>query len=421
MKSLTVKGIAKLKIQKTEKGKPIGSRYKDPDSRGLYLQVGPNGNKSWLLRYELAGRERFMGLGSYEDFSLKQARERARSSRQLLADGIDPIDHRNAAKNELAAQARKAAGIPTFKEATEQYYKVHGNTWKNAKSRKQFLSSLAAYAYPTLANLKVNEITTEDVRLALEPHWDRIRQTASRTRGRIEGVLSWAIANRYCEAPNVARWEDNLEHLLAGKDDKKPTKHHASLAYVEMGQFWAKLNEQKGVAARALEFVILTATRSGEVLGAKWDEIDLKAKTWIIPEGRMKAGIEHRVPLSDRALELLKALPTEEGNDFVFIGRLHAGLGNLALPNVLERINDEITCHGFRSTFRTWASERTAFPHDVCEAALAHTVHSAVVRAYKRTDFFDQRRKLMAEWSKFCITKPVAATGGEVVPIRKAR
>jgi integrase len=408
--ALTTKRIAKL----SEPG-----RYRDPETRGLYLQVGRTGGKSWLLRYEIAARERFMGLGSLADFTLKEARERARAARQKLADGVDPIAHREATRRASEEQARKDAAIPTFREAAERYFRVHGDKWRNHKHRAQFLSTLRQYAFPKLGALHVNEITTEDVRAAVEPIWRKIPETASRVRGRIESVLSWSTANKYREGPNPARWSDNLEHLLPA-NGSNGANHHAALPYAELPKFWTQLVEREGVAALALEFTILTAARTGEVIGAKWDEIDLKAKVWIVPAGRMKAAKEHRVPLSDRAVEILKALPTERSNDFVFIGPSKgAGLSNMAMAAVLRRMGrEDITVHGFRSTFRTWASECTAFPHDVCEAALAHTISDAVVRAYKRTDFFDKRRKLMDAWSKFCTTEPKATA--DVVPIRRA-
>jgi integrase len=409
-KTLTVKGIERL---------PQG-RYRDRQSRGLYLQVTPSDTKSWIFRFELNKHERFMGLGAYPDFSLKQARERARAARQLLTDGIDPIDARDAGMKAHAEQARKAAGIPTFNEAAERYFKVHGAKWRNYKHRKQFLSTLEAYAYPKLGALRVNEITTEDVRLAVEPIWTKIPETASRVRGRIESVLSWAIANRYRDGPNPARWADNLEHLLPAIGLTRKTNHHAALPYNELPTFWAQLNEREGVAARALEFTVLTAARTGETIGAKWDEIDLKQKVWIVPADRMKTSKEHRVPLSDRALEILQALPTERGNDSVFIGPSKgSGLSNMAMAAVLKRMGrTDITVHGFRSTFRDWCAERTNYPNHVVEMALAHSIGSAVEKAYRRGDLFEKRSKLMADWARFCVTQPVSGT---VVPIRKAQ
>jgi integrase len=410
MKTLTVKSIPKL-----EPG-----RYRDRESKGLYVQVSPTNTKSWLLRYELNGTERFMGLGGYPDFSLKQARERARAARQLLADGIDPIDARDAEKKLRAEQARKARAIPTFREASERYFKVHGNKWRNAKHRKQFLSTLEAYAYPKLGSLRVNAITTEGVRLAVEPIWETIPETASRVRGRIENVLSWAIANGYFKTENPARWSDNLEHLLPAKGQIAKANHHPALSYSELSEFWSALNEREGVAARALEFTILTAARTNEVLGASWDEIDFKSKTWVVPAERMKAGKEHRVPLCDRAVEILEAIPTERGNDYVFVGpSKSSGLSNMAMAAVLKRMGrDDITVHGFRSTFRDWAAERTNYPNHVVEMALAHVVGNKVEAAYRRGDLFEKRKRLMNDWVKYCESKPATATGTNVVSMR---
>ena len=297
-----------------------------------------------------------MGLGAYPDFSLKQARERARAARQKLADGLDPIDARDNEVKAREEQTRKARAIPTFKEAAERYFKVHGDKWRNHKHRKQFLSTLEAYAFPKLGALRVDEIATEDVRLAVEPIWRAIPETASRVRGRIENVLSWAIANRYREGPNPARWADALEHLLPAKGQIAKANHHAALPYDALPEFWAALNEREGTAARALEFTILTAARTGEVIGATWDEIDLESKTWAVPEGRMKARKEHRIPLSHRAVETLKELPRERGNDYIFVGPSKgSGLSNMAMAAVLKRMGrDDITVHGFRSTFRDW-------------------------------------------------------------------
>ena len=409
-KTLTVKGIEKL---------PQG-RYRDRESRGLYLQVTPSDTKSWIFRFELNHKERFMGLGAYPDFSLKQARERATAARQLLTDGIDPIEARDAKIEEQEKQARKAAVIPTFKEAAERYFKIHGAKWRNYKHRKQFLSTLEAYAYPKLGTLRVNEIVTDDVRLAIEPIWSKIPETASRVRGRIENVLSWAIANGYCEGTNPARWPDNLEHLLPAIGLISKVNHHAALPYDQMPEFWAQLNTREGIAARSLEFLILTAARTGEVIGAQWDEIDLKNKIWVVPAERMKAKKEHRIPLSDRAVEILKALPIEGRNDFVFIGPSKgSSLSNMGMAAVLKRMErSDITVHGFRSTFRDWAAETTGYPNHIVEMALAHTIGNAVEKAYRRGDLLEKRKRLMQDWAKFCETKPAQADN--VVALRKA-
>lgn len=410
MKALNEKSIAKLKDE---------GRYRDKDSVGLYLQVGKNGNKSWLLRFELNHRERFMGLGSLKDFSLKEARQRARERRQLLADGIDPIEHRNALQTVAAHEAKKNAQVPTFKSAAERYFSVHGSKWSSAKHRQQFVRSLKDYAYPTLGNLPVNTITTEDVRRTVEPIWHKIYQTASRTRGKIENVLSWSIANGYRDGPNPARWGDNLEFLLPDKSQAaKKSTHHAALPYDELPGFWATLNNVEGVAPRALEFIILTAVRASEATLAIWSEIDFKEKVWTIPADRMKSKRPHRVPLSEQALAILKALPREDGNPFVFLGSVKGkSVSSASVLNYLQKLRDDATVHGMRSSFRDWAFERTNFPREVAEVALAHVVGDATERAYRRGDVLDKRRKLMTAWAKFVITKPVASSNN-VVAIR---
>jgi integrase len=420
--ALTIKTIPKLKHRP-------GKYF---DKGGLYLQVPERGRKqprqtraSWLLRYQINGRERYMGLGALADFSLEEARERARKARQLLADGIDPLEHRNSERRARDAEARKSAAIPTFRQAAETYFQVHGPKWKNLKHARQFLSSLKAYAFPRLGALRVDAITTDDVLKALEPVWRRIPDTASRTRGRVENVLSWAIANKYREGPNPARWADNLEHLLPAVTQIKAraTNHHAALPYAELPAFMSELRTREGISARALEFTILTAARTGEVTGARWDEIDLRARVWTVPADRIKGGREHRVPLSDAAIALLDGLPRERGNEFVFIGRRAGeGLGHVALGGVLKRMGrTDITPHGFRSTFSDWAHETTAFPNHVIEQALAHTVGNAVERAYRRGDLFDKRRKLMDAWSQYCTANPVEADAKVVALARKAR
>jgi integrase len=360
-----------------------------------------------------------MGLGRLSDFGLEEARERARRFRQLLADGIDPITEREAERREREQAVRKTAAIPTFKDAAERYVRVHGPKWKNQKHTKQFLTSLRTYAHPKLGHLAVNVITTEDTLAVLEPIWHKIPETASRLRGRIENVLSLAIAKGYREGPNPARWADNLEHLLPAKT-KKNVNHHAALPYAELPAFMAALKERDGIAARALEFTILTAARTGEAIGARHDEIDLKEKTWTVPANRIKGGKKHRVPLADHAIDLLKALPTERGNDHVFIGpRKGAGLSNMSMSAVLKRMGyGHVTVHGMRSTFRDWAAERTNAPNHVVEMALAHVIGSDVEAAYRRGDLFEKRKRLMTDWAKFAYSKPVC-TRDNVVTLRR--
>jgi integrase len=402
---LTTKRVARLK-------KP--GRY--ADGHGLYLQVMSPTNRSWLLRYDRNGRgERWMGLGPLHTIDLKEARERARKARQQLLDGIDPLDAR---KEQRAAQALAAARALTFEQASRQYFDQHERKWRNDKHRAQFLSTLQTYAFPRIGRLSVADIDTGLVLKVLEPIWPDKTETANRVRGRIEAVLDWATVRGYRTGDNPARWRGHLDNVLPARGQLQKVNHHAALPFNNLSEFMAALAEREGIAARALEFTILTAARTGEVIGATWDEIDLKEKVWTVPAGRIKGGREHRVPLSAPALEILKALPREENNPFVFIGPRACGLSNMAMASVLSRMGRDETVHGFRSTFRDWAAERTAYPNHVVEMALAHVVGDKVEAAYRRGDLFAKRARLMADWAKFCATKPAAASS-KVVALRE--
>ena len=403
--ALTTKRLAKL----TEPG-----RY--GDGRGLYLQVTPAGVRSWLLRYERGGRERAMGLGSVADFTLDEARERARKARQLLADGIDPLDARKVERTKQATEASLAAAANvTFGECAEQYFKFHSRKWNNAKHSAQFLSSLRMYAFPALAKVPVAAIDKALVLKAIEPIWYTKTETASRVRGRIESVLDFAKTRGYRSGENPAAWDGNLVHALPARGSIAKVDHHPALPFADVPDFMAQLAAREGSAARALEFTILNAARTGEVIGARWSEINLPQKLWSIPAGRMKAKKEHRVPLTDRALQTLKALPREA--DFIFSGsRKGAPISNMAMAQLLKRMNRlDITVHGFRSTFRDWAAERSNYPNHVVEMALAHVIGDKVEAAYRRGDLFAKRARLMTEWARYCTTPHRDAT---VTPLR---
>lgn len=403
--ALTEKRVAQLK----EPG-----RY--GDGHGLYLQVMSEANRSWLFRFERGGRERWMGLGALHVFNLKEARERARKVKQLLADGIDPLDAR---ATERAERALAAARAITFEEATRQYFDAHERKWKNAKHRAQFLSTLQTYSFPKIGKLPVAAIDTGLVLKCIEPIWQDKTETANRVRGRIENVLDWATVRGYRTGDNPARWRGHLENVLPTRSELQKVVHHAALPFDDLPKFMAALGQREGIAARALEFTILTAARTGETIGAAWDEIDLEQRTWTVPAGRIKGGREHRVPLTPALLELLNALPRERGNPFVFIGPRNGGLSNMAMAAVLGRMGrDDITVHGFRSTFRDWTAERTNYPNHVVEMALAHVVGDKVEAAYRRGDLFAKRLRLMAEWAKFCATRP--APEGAVITLRRA-
>jgi integrase len=404
--ALTTKQVVKL----TEPG-----RY--GDGRGLYLQVTPAGVRSWLLRYERGGRERAMGLGPVADFSLEEARDRARKARQLLKDGVDPLDARRAesAKQATEAALAKAKNI-TFQECAQQYFKFHSRKWNNVKHSAQFLSTLKMYAYPALGRLPVAAIDKALVLKVIEPIWYTKTETASRVRGRIESVLDFAKVRGYCTGENPARWDGNLVHALPARRAIAKVEHHAALSIDMVADFMAQLSARDSIAARALEFTILCAARTGEAIGARWSEIDLDARLWTIPAGRMKARKQHRVPLTGRALEILRDLPREA--DFVFPGsRKGAAISNMAMAQLLKRMDRlDITVHGFRSTFRDWAAEKTGYPNHVVEMALAHVIGDKVEASYRRGDLFSKRTRLMADWAKYCITKPADAASN-VTPI----
>jgi integrase len=385
------------------------------DGGGLYLQVTERG-ASWIYRYATLdgrrGRTREMGLGSLSLYGLAEARALALDARQLRHQGIDPIDHRNAARTQARLDEAKSI---TFKACAEQYIASHRDGWRNAKHAAQWETTLATYAYPIIGALPVATIDTKLVMKVLDPIWKQKPETASRLRGRIELIIGWATTREYRTGDNPARWRGHLENLLPALSKVRKVEHHAALPYVELPGFMSALCEREGIAARALEFTILTAGRVGEVLGARWSEFNLLEKTWTVPAERMKARKEHRVPLSDRALAILQEMQTHRSEEgFVFPGaRTGAALSDWSIR---ELVTDGTTVHGFRSTFRDWADERTHYSNHVVEQALAHAIGSKVEKAYRRSDLFDQRRRLMDEWSRFSTTAP--AERGEVVPLR---
>jgi integrase len=374
------------------------------------------------LRYELLGDERMMGLGSAQEFSLAQARERAREARRQLADGKDPLSAKRADK---AAAKLTAARRLTFREAAQQYYRQHLPSWRSIMHAKQWLRSLEVFAFPIIGDMDVGEIATPDVLRVIEPMWHDKTVTADRVRNRIESTIAWAtVRGHRAPGANPAAWRNHLDQVLAAVKKVSKVQHHAALAHTELPLFMQELRRQQGTAARALQFTVLTAARAGETLGARWDEIDFANKTWTVPAERMKAGKAHLVPLAPAAIELLHSLPRETGNPFVFIGaKAGAGLSAVAFFRLLARMGRaDITTHGMRATFSTWASEETAHAPHTIEVSLAHAVGNEVERSYKRgTPLFKKRVQLMADWSRLCSSKPVAKVADNVVPIRGAR
>lgn len=388
------------------------------DGGGLYLRVQGAGKRAWVFRFKLHGRAHRMGLGPLADVSLAEARDLAGEARKAVREGKNPI----MARREHKAELRAAATLHTFKQIAEAYIAAHAAGWRNAKHGDQWRNTLETYAYPILGGMPVTEIATGAVMRVLQPIWAEKTETASRLRGRIESVLDFASARGWRTGENPARWRGHLDNLLPARAKVQKVDHHAALPWREIGAFMATLAKQPGTAALALRFGILTASRTGEVIGARWGEIDLTHKVWIIPAERMKANREHRVPLSSGALAVLTeaaALQSDRGADaFVFPGgKPGKGLSNMALLALLKRMErTDLTAHGFRSTFRDWCGESTNHPREVAEAALAHSLKDKAEAAYARGDLLAKRARLMEDWSGFC-ARPMAM--GEAIPIRK--
>jgi integrase len=360
-----------------------------------------------------------MGLGPLRDVSLAQARERARAARAKLLDGDDPIELRRAKK--MTTHADKARHI-AFREAAEKYIAAHKAGWRNEKHAAQWTATLIAYAYPLIGNLSVAAVDVGHVMRILEPIWITKTETASRLRGRIESVLDWAKAHHYRLGDNPARWKGHLENLLPARTKVRRVRHQPAMAFLEVPAFASALRGRDSVSARALEFTVLTAARTGEVIGAKWDEMDLEKKVWTVPGSRMKSGRDHRVPLSERCIAILKAVPRERGSAFVFPGgRPRKPLSNMAMLELLRGMENGqgLTVHGFRSSFRDWAGEQTSYPREIAEAALGHVLGDKTEAAYRRSDALEKRRRLMEAWSGYC-ARPRTATGN-IISIKTAK
>lgn len=393
------------------------------DGGGLTLQITKGGAKSWLFRFMMAGKAHGMGLGPTHTVSLAEARQKALAARKLLLDDINPLA---AKKQDQLAIALANARMMTFDQCALAYISAHRASWKNEKHADQWTNTLNTYASPVFGQMPVAEVDTALVVKCLNPIWKAKTETASRLRGRIESILGWATTSGYRTGENPARWKGHLDNLLATISKASRTKHHPSLPWQHMNDFLTQLRARAGLSARALEFAILTACRSGEVRGAKWAEFDLSKKVWTIPAERMKARREHEVPLNEAALRLLKSIP--ETGDLVFTGTKGQELSDMSLTAVIRRMNDGdsptwidangdgITVHGFRSSFRMWAAETTNYPREVAEHALAHQLPDAVERAYQRGSQFAKRAALMAEWAAFCDKAPGKAN---VTPLKR--
>ncbi|MFP3984115.1 MAG: tyrosine-type recombinase/integrase [Desulfurivibrionaceae bacterium] len=379
---------------------------------GLLLAVKDSGAKSWILRTVVGGKRRNIGLGSYPEISLAEAKERARDAKEKIRQGIDPVEERRAASRALHEQS----GRMTFSEAARLCHQQKSPEFKNEKHARQWLATIERYANPVIGDLPVNEVDLTHILKVLEPIWHTKTETANRLRQRLESVLSWATVSGHRSGDNPARWQGHLDAVLPKPGKIKKQNHHAALPWQQIGAFMQDLRQRDGMGARALEFIILTATRSGEARLATWDEIDLEARTWTIPGERMKAGQEHTVPLTDDAVKLLKALPKIEGSPYIFPGPRGGPLSDMSISTVCKRMEVKAVPHGFRSTFRDWCAENTNFPREVAEMALAHTIESKVEAAYRRGNLFQKRRHLMKAWSEYCNQ---VQTEADVTPIRE--
>ena len=367
------------------------------DGRGLFLYVKPTGARSWVLRYQVQGRRRDLGLGPYPDVSLAMARDRAAEARRLIAEGEDPIAKKQQAKPK------------TFREAALELIESKRPGWKNAQHAAQWTATLEAYVFPKIGAVQVAKIETADVISTLTPIWAEKPETANRVRQRIEAVIDYASALGIRSGDNPARWRGHLDHLLPKPKKVRAVVHHPALPHAQIADFMTDLAKREGVAARALAFTILTVARSGETRGMTWGEVDLDAKVWTIPAGRMKAAREHRVPLTDNALALLGQRAEEIPADALVFGseaKRGKPISDMSMTAVLRRMERaDITVHGFRSTFRDWAGETTGFPREVIEAALAHGIKDKAEAAYARSDLFDKRRLLMEAWASVAVVR----------------
>lgn len=392
-----------------------------PDGGGLYLRVLPSGGKSWSLIYTKHKRSREMTLGPYPDTSLLEARSMAAVARNGLRNGIDPIEKRRAERTALVVDKARST---TFKAAADAYIKAQRVGWKNEKHASQWENTLETYVHPFIGKLPVADIDKALVLRCLTPIWSDKPETASRVRGRIESILGWATVQDLRTGENPAAWRGNLEHLLPARSDVRPVEHHPAMAFEKVPAFIRSLHGRSGISALALEFTILSASRTGEVIGMRWSEIDIDKDEWTIPASRMKAKKEHRVPLTPRMrailLEMQRLRSDEDGDSgFVFPGtKAGKPLSNMSMTKLLRGIEGDVTVHGFRSSFRDWAGELSGFPREVIEHALAHQLKDKAEAAYARGSLFTKRRKLMEAWSTYCAK--VEQAGGNVASIQQA-
>jgi integrase len=380
------------------------------DGGSLYLRVAPGGSRQYIFRYVRDGRMRDMGIGPAHTLTLVEARERATEARKLLLDGIDPLAAKQARLGALKAAEAKAM---TFQQCVEGFIRDNQSKWGNLRHARDWKQSVTQYALPVLGPLPVGAIDTPLVLRVLKPLWERVPETASRVRGRIENVLGWATVHHYRSGDNPARWSGHLEHALPAV---QKGEHLAALPFTDVPAFMIKLRQDTSVSARCLETIVLTALRLDEAREGVWSEIDFDNKVWTIPGNRMKAGEKHRVPLSAAAITVLKDMAEIRQSDFIFPGAQGGPISKSTPLRLVKQLAGNVTIHGFRSSFRDWVAERTSYPREVAEQALAHTIPNASEAAYRRGELLDKRRRLMSAWADYC-GKP-AATGKVVVPIR---
>lgn len=372
---------------------------------GLYLNITDSLTKSWILRTKIGNKRSDVGLGAYPATGLADAHRKAQAIKELIQSGINPISERKRQREKVEW---------TFDRCASEYIELHRPSWKNAKHGDQWANTLATYASPVIGSKHVRDVSVADVLAIIQPIWVGKNETASRVRNRIELVLSWAASRELRSRENPATWRGGLEHALPKKSKVSKAKHHKAVAYRDAHAFMQRLTIMAGVGAKALQFLIYTGARSGEVRGAVWNEIDFELALWTIPEGRMKSGREHRVPLPAQAVELLQSLPrfepTEGQPDFIFPNSAGGQLSDMTLTALLRRMKVDATAHGFRSTFADWSAERTDFPVELREMALAHTLGDKTREAYQRSDLMERRRALMAQWAAYIHTAPISGT-----------
>lgn len=414
------KALTPLQVKNAKPG-----RHADGD--GLHLLVKKTKARSWVYRFMLNGKARDVGLSRCpeaidllrrtggEDLTLAQARDVATIYRMKVKAGIDPLTQREEDAAAVAAerQARNAANV-TFRAAAETYIQTNEDSWRNSKHRKQWKSTLGTYVYPIMGDMPVADIATNHVLAVLEPIWKEKAETANRIRGRIEVILDAAKVRGYRKGENPARWRGHLAQILPART-RLSRGHHKAAPYGKIPDMLREIQKRQAVASLALEFTILTAARTGEAIGATWEEVDLSKRVWTVPDARMKAGREHRVPLSTRSIEILRIV-AKLGSKWVFPGSKGSQLSGMAMAMLLRRMKTDVTVHGFRASFRDWTAECTAYPHEVCEMALAHTIGNKVEAAYRRGDLFEKRRRLMEDWAEYCAG--LGSSDGEIVPIR---